>query len=1306
MHMPAAIRYRVRFSMLWFVTVCLLFLFACRAATALLESDDLGIVSGDRLLICGVPEDSAVFVSVYLSAAHPELKTTCVYERGGWNDGPTFAQRVLSRWIARYNPTVIVLGPGSGNMESVLDFDSLLMALGKCRPATSRIVVVGRGVSEAAVEKALGNDLSKVKVVDILSETTNCPAISGSLTGNTVLDTTKSCAFATTIVILRALGLGDGDIADIEMDVQHGTATINDGHEIQAADMETVRVKSFRYPFCFDGGLPFVSAEMRNTALAMRFFDDFNRFIIRVPGAYDGKYLVRVEYESDGEPPALITREQAYSVARVRKGINLAEEFNENAFCSHFVSVYNRVYHTVHEMHRAIELGYPQLTNILTSYTNSFPVDLDGVDISNRQELATALDKGVRDAMTPCEFRVVVKNIETPLEFLPQGQNWFKDPGLEGSTLEIVGNNLPVDMLRIVEVHGGAEYCMSLPTPGSGGAGRCLAIQSLNGLGHVQLWAPFGVSCQDRLRKFVFTYSLKTDFDPLTGDVAQTYVHMSAPNFVGARVTYPRTWHKRLSSWTRIGGVFKLVANNDIGSIRWFCSIPKGMRLYFDDFFFTEVTDLDTNAITTLVGDATLTPDEDPLFDPQYIDYSDPVKGNKLRDSSFELIANGPWGRLPFSGCDRFRFLKEDFYTNAPFSGKQSFWFGERSGVLVHQDVPVSVYKKHTLSAYVKATGPAPRFSFSLRAFTGSKHEEPLFRYDQSFQPTETWQRFAMTEILGPAPRRGYHFRITGRNVAVDNVQFEEGDISDYTPFGGEVDVALTTAPVAHLFFTDENAVVKAAIFNSDKQAKKIALRFQVWDAFDMLKQDDPFTVKLTSGETQNISFPIKPNTKGALRAEIRDVTGSKILAEQVFSVVPRPCELSEGKTSICGAHMAFDEFSLSSAAALGIKWARTWDSYSKLLHWRYIEPQQGNWVYPDDKVELTHRHGINILGLLVSVPVWHVPEAASKHDDVIYPPDYGLWRKYVENVVSRYKDSVKYWEIWNEPTNPDQYLELCQNTTPIVRQKNPHAVIMGLSGVPTGAVRRFCELGGAKMLDVLTCHIYVFAPGGALGRNIEAYRALSIAHGGTGRIWNTEASYGRLGGPLYKTRLNYDAVKGDMRDIPRFLTVNKAHGVEVCFYYANPFPQHQGVAEDPGHTFFHHDTSIKPGGVAHAVFAALLDETDYVATFAESTDEVYLFRKGDKLIVALWTMEEREICLPEMVLGKGMSVIRYDVMGMEYPVSAGKEQRFVIGENIMYIAFAGFDQDQVVGILMQAGLRRDSSNIQKVNLVTEEGVK
>ncbi len=96
-------------------------------------------------------------------------------------------------------------------------------------------------------------------------------------------------------------------------------------------------------------------------------------------------------------------------------------------------------------------------------------------------------------------------------------------------------------------------------------------------------------------------------------------------------------------------------------------------------------------------------------------------------------------------------------------------------------------------------------------------------------------------------------------------------------------------------------------------------------------------------------------------------------------------------------------------------------------------------------------------------------------------------WLKYVEATVSRYKNVINEWELWNEANNgnkdPKVYASLFIRTAEVVRKVQPDAVIIGLSTyrIPLDYTKEFLDILKANkklgLLNYVCYHPYLNNP-------------------------------------------------------------------------------------------------------------------------------------------------------------------------------------------------------------------------------------
>jgi hypothetical protein len=96
-------------------------------------------------------------------------------------------------------------------------------------------------------------------------------------------------------------------------------------------------------------------------------------------------------------------------------------------------------------------------------------------------------------------------------------------------------------------------------------------------------------------------------------------------------------------------------------------------------------------------------------------------------------------------------------------------------------------------------------------------------------------------------------------------------------------------------------------------------------------------------------------------------------------------------------------------------------------------------------------------------------------------------WKNYVRAIVSRYKDEVKEWEVWNEPNYhiaTEDYANLFIASAEIIRELQPDATIIAFaigSGVDYKYVDKVMEIissrGKISLVDVITHHRHIRVP-------------------------------------------------------------------------------------------------------------------------------------------------------------------------------------------------------------------------------------
>lgn len=156
-------------------------------------------------------------------------------------------------------------------------------------------------------------------------------------------------------------------------------------------------------------------------------------------------------------------------------------------------------------------------------------------------------------------------------------------------------------------------------------------------------------------------------------------------------------------------------------------------------------------------------------------------------------------------------------------------------------------------------------------------------------------------------------------------------------------------------------------------------------------------------------------------------------------------------------------------------------------INWYEVEPEKGkyNWERIDEVVRLAVERNIEILAVLAYTPRW-----ANGGKGINYPPDdVEDWKRFVSRAVRRYKNKIKYWNLWNEPNvekfwalDAEAYVRRILNPgAEAIKLVWPEAVLVGpevtyLRSIPRTWnmwMRQILRKGGAKWFDIISMHIY-----------------------------------------------------------------------------------------------------------------------------------------------------------------------------------------------------------------------------------------
>jgi hypothetical protein len=300
-----------------------------------------------------------------------------------------------------------------------------------------------------------------------------------------------------------------------------------------------------------------------------------------------------------------------------------------------------------------------------------------------------------------------------------------------------------------------------------------------------------------------------------------------------------------------------------------------------------------------------------------------------------------------------------------------------------------------------------------------------------------------------------------------------------------------------------------------------------------------------------------------------------------------------------------------------GVKWSR--EDFS----WSRIERQKGQfeWAYYDELLACAKRNGISVYAIVAGWPSWTKPYT----DEAVN--GYAIFLK---ELVKRYKNDIKHWEIWNEPNiffwqGPKElYATLLIKSYTAVKEADPTAEVLGLS--TAGIDYEFIKQMLAKQtpFDILTIHPYrkILDDQAFIDDLKKVSDLVKLPDGRRRPVWLTEMGWA--------THTPHNALDQDFQPntlraqaelIARTYLCSIVSGVEPrTFWY-----DFRNDGEDP--LYFEHSMGIvyrdfrpKPAYIAFATLSHILDgkKIDGPVAVAEGTF-AYRFASEEGSAIALW---------------------------------------------------------------------------------------
>lgn len=667
-----------------------------------------------------------------------------------------------------------------------------------------------------------------------------------------------------------------------------------------------------------------------------------------------------------------------------------------------------------------------------------------------------------------------------------------------------------------------------------------------------------------------------------------------------------------------------------------------------------------------------------------------PVKGNRVYNSGFEAGAEG-WtptdgfvvdASTAHSGRYSARLGRVDLPSlTLPLNRPLAASARPRTAPpgIECRPLPVRTGMRYTVSAWIKAAKPDTPVTLRFFEWADAGGDAPVQRNETSAEVTATtdWTRVQVHGVALPNMWEDYVARIVPRGtIWVDDVQIEEGDVSDYQP-AHALEVGAETP--TRWCLVGEQVTVTAHLAGAE--AGRL---YPLTCTLEDLWSRPVHVATATAAADAPARFTLVTAQPGMYRARVQ-AGDSPATGEVWFGVFPVRDRAPRPESSF-GTHVTAvvpePTNTLLASAAMGARWVRLHD-FGDFCHWHVVEPEQGRFVWCDAEINDLRARGFHILANLGHPPLWagrQDPRSKNQGSWTSAPPrDIAEWENYVFKTVEHYRDRIRHWEIWNEPNwetffsgTPEEYVELLKVACGAIRRADPQAIVIGgcFSYHTPEWTTRVLDHNGLDHMDALSYHVYwspavteSAAPGEEtyIEQEVRHFADLMRQRGKTKPIYMTEgglrcppfaswlpregfsrgAAFGSTAGAsLPLTGL--DAACGLVRGM---VQMRSAGVVNICYYYTGgdrgAMPWFSTMANGY-YVLMDYDGRPKPTMMAYSALEQQLDGAAPLGKRTRSDLTIHLFRKGEGAVAVVWADTERPLAV------EGASVM--DLMGNAVP--------------------------------------------------------
>lgn len=346
-----------------------------------------------------------------------------------------------------------------------------------------------------------------------------------------------------------------------------------------------------------------------------------------------------------------------------------------------------------------------------------------------------------------------------------------------------------------------------------------------------------------------------------------------------------------------------------------------------------------------------------------------------------------------------------------------------------------------------------------LRDAKNTQFVSPEARLDRDGSPLVLDLGETLAEAVLPVRMDTLFFRNAASGPGA--LRLKSASLRTVQPLVEALDFGIVTdTPVRVLRKGNEDALALQFTNRSEKAGDfTVTLAYEHFDGTRFVEE---VSASLAPGRTFTVKPRRRPDRLGhwQVTATVREAGSPGQAAEKSRSfALLEPAGPTEGRApgflfSIC-THTQWwspgeQEKEVLAAALCGAKVIR--DS----VEWYTLQPAADRWNFApmDALVEAYGKVGIELQAMLAFTARWAAPEKLQNAQNWLEwsrcKPDSAAWRNYAATVFARYRDKIRFWEVWNEPDlvgfnrmSLDEYVELQKIAFEEARKVSPELKLL-----------------------------------------------------------------------------------------------------------------------------------------------------------------------------------------------------------------------------------------------------------------------